>query len=270
MELRKGSICSGQTCLKKAPLILWLMDVMTSSTWHPLLSSRPLRIPRLFPFSYAYNSSFYLFFLFFWLAIIELEGVEDDGYEYLELIDLAMKGMLNVLKSCAKAKSVRRVVLASSMATVAFTGQPVNADDLLNETWFSVPNVCEELETLAEKAAWKFAEENGLDLVTTNVGCIFGPPLQPTINFSVGIILDLFKGPTYPNGYVIYVDVRDVANAHIQAFEIASANGRYGLVDSSPHFSDIIKIIRESFPNLKLAEKYVIVVVNPSNILVAW
>ncbi|GAB4860916.1 hypothetical protein Ancab_036077 [Ancistrocladus abbreviatus] len=168
------------------------------------------------------------------------------------LIDLAVKGTLNVLKSCAKAKSIRRVVLASLMAAVAFTRQPATADDLLHKTWFSVPS-----KTLAEKAAWKFAKENGLDLVTTNAGCIFGPPLQPTTNFSVGIILDLFKGPTYPNGYVIYFDVRDVANAHIQAFEIASASGRYCLVDSSPHFSDSIKIIRELFPNLKLAEKCV-------------
>ncbi|GAB4832312.1 hypothetical protein Ancab_006325 [Ancistrocladus abbreviatus] len=175
----------------------------------------------------------------------------------VELIDPAVKGTLNVLKACAKAKSVRRVVLTSSTAAVAYTGQPINADILVDETWFSVPSVCEKLETLAEKAAWKFAEENGLDLVTTNAGYIFGPPLQPTINFSVGIILDLFKGPTYPNGYVPNVDVRDVANAHIQAFEIASACGRYCLVDSSPHFSDIINILRESFPNLKLAEKCV-------------
>ncbi|GAB4860920.1 hypothetical protein Ancab_036081 [Ancistrocladus abbreviatus] len=178
-----------------------------------------------------------------------------------ELIDPVVEGTLNVLKACAKAKYVRRVVMTSSTAAVAYTGQPVNADVLVDKTWFSVPSVCEKLElwyplskTLAEKAAWKFAEENGLDLVTTNAGYIFGPPLQPIINFSVGIILDLFKGLTYPNGYVPNTDVRDVANAHIQPFEIASASGRHYLVDSSPHFSYIIKIIRESFPNLKLAE----------------
>ncbi|GAB4860915.1 hypothetical protein Ancab_036076 [Ancistrocladus abbreviatus] len=199
--------------------------------------------------------------IFHMASPVIFQGIKDPK---AELIDPAVKGTLNVLKSCAKAKSVRRVVLTSSMATVAFTGQPVNADVLVDEAWFSVPSACEELElwytlskTMAEKAAWKFVEENGLDLVTTNAGYVFGPPLQPTINFSVGIILDLFKGPTYANGYVIYVDVRDVANAHIQAFEIASASGRYCLVDSAPHFSDIIKIIRESFPNLKLAERCV-------------
>ncbi|GAB4832589.1 hypothetical protein Ancab_006604 [Ancistrocladus abbreviatus] len=192
---------------------------------------------------------------------ISFKGIKDPK---AELITPAVKGTRNVLKSCAKAKSIRRVVLTSSMAAVVFTGQLANADVLVDEAWFSVPSVCEELElwyplskTLAEKAAWKFAKENGLDLVTTNAGYIFGPPLQPTINVSVGIILDLFKGPTYPNGYVMYVDVRDVANAHIQAFEIALASGRHCLVDSSPHFSDIIKILRESFPNLKLAEKCV-------------
>ncbi|GAB4832150.1 hypothetical protein Ancab_006167 [Ancistrocladus abbreviatus] len=152
-----------------------------------------------------------------------------------ELIDPAVKGTLNVLKACAKAKSVKRVVLTSSTTVVAYTGQPVNANVLVDETWFSLWYPLSK--TLAEKATWKFAKKNGLDLVTTNAGYIFGP--------------------TYPNGYVPNVDVRDIANAHIQAFEIASSSRRYCLVDSSPHFSDIIKIIRESFPNLKLAEKCV-------------
>ncbi|GAB4832588.1 hypothetical protein Ancab_006603 [Ancistrocladus abbreviatus] len=179
---------------------------------------------------------------------VTFQGIEDPK---AELIDPAVKGTLNVLKSCAKAKSVRRVVLTSSMAAVVFTGQPINAEVLVDEAWFLVLSYPLS-KTLAEKAAWKFTEENGLDLVTTNAGYIFGPPFLMQVGYD-----DFGAGLTYSNGYVIYVDVRDVANAHIQAFEIASTSGRYCLVDSSPHFSDIIKIIHESFPNFKLAEKCV-------------
>lgn len=48
--------------------------------------------------------------------------------------------------------------------------------------------------TLAEQAAWKFAEKNGIDLVVMHPGFVLGPLLQPTLNFSSGAILDILKG----------------------------------------------------------------------------
>lgn len=47
--------------------------------------------------------------------------------------------------------------------------------------------------TLAEKAAWKFAEENGLDVVTLHPGYVIGPLLQPTLNLTSEALLDLIK-----------------------------------------------------------------------------
>ena len=63
----------------------------------------------------------------------------------VELIDPAVKGTLNVLRSCAKVPSIRRVVVTSSMASVAFTGQTLTPDVVVDETWFSDPTVCEKL-----------------------------------------------------------------------------------------------------------------------------
>jgi nucleoside-diphosphate-sugar epimerase len=51
------------------------------------------------------------------------------------------------------------------------------------------------------------------------------------------------------------VDVRDVANAHILAFEKPSASGRYCLVGRVIHCSEVIKMLRELFPDLNLPEK---------------
>lgn len=48
--------------------------------------------------------------------------------------------------------------------------------------------------TLAEEAAWKFAKENGIDMVTINPGLVIGPLLQPTVNTSVEPILKLING----------------------------------------------------------------------------
>ncbi|GMH04430.1 hypothetical protein Nepgr_006269 [Nepenthes gracilis] len=179
-----------------------------------------------------------------------------------ELIDPAVSGVLNVLKSCAKVASIRRVVVTSSLAAVSFNGKPLNADVTVDENWFSDPAFCEESKlwyylskTLAEQAAWKFAKENGIDLVVLNPGYVIGPLLQPTINLTVKTILDLIGAPTFPNTTYRWVDVRDVANAHIQAFEISSASGRYCLAACSSHFSEVTKILRQLFPHLRLPEK---------------
>ncbi|KAM5552184.1 hypothetical protein ABKV19_026850 [Rosa sericea] len=115
-----------------------------------------------------------------------------------ELLDPALKGTLNVLGSCVKVPSTKRVVITSSMAAVAFTGKPLAADVIIDESWFSDPAFCEETKlwymlskTLAEEAAWKFAKEKGIDIITINPGLAIGPLLQPTLNTSVQPILKL-------------------------------------------------------------------------------
>ncbi|KAL6327722.1 hypothetical protein AAG906_024691 [Vitis piasezkii] len=60
-----------------------------------------------------------------------------------QLIDPALKGTMNVLGSCAKAPSVKRVVVTSSMASVAFNGKHLAPDVLVDESWFSDPVFCE-------------------------------------------------------------------------------------------------------------------------------
>ncbi|KAJ3669249.1 hypothetical protein LUZ60_011199 [Juncus effusus] len=181
----------------------------------------------------------------------------------IELIDPAVKGTLNVLKSCAKAPSVQRVVLTSSMAAVEHNGKPKNPEVTVDETWFSNPEICEKSKlwyplskTLAEESAWKFCNENGIDLVTVNPGMVIGPLLQPTLNTSSAAILNLINGAeTFQNASVRWVNVKDVAMAHILAYENPSANGRYLLVERVAHYSEIVEIIRELYPSLSLPQK---------------
>jgi len=51
--------------------------------------------------------------------------------------------------------------------------------------------------TLAEEAAWKFVNENNIDMITINPGMVSGPFLQPEINESVEYILNVLNGNLY-------------------------------------------------------------------------
>ncbi|KAB1226406.1 Tetraketide alpha-pyrone reductase 1 [Morella rubra] len=179
-----------------------------------------------------------------------------------QLLDPAVKGTLNVLKSCAKSPSVKRVVLTSSIAAVAYNGRPRTPDVVVDETWFSDPEICKAVKqwhvlskTLAEEAAWKFSKEEGLDMVAINPAMVIGPLLQPTLNTSAGVISNLVNGAqVFPNLLLGWVNVKDVANAHIQAYEMPSASGRYCLVERVAHYSEIMRILRELYPSLQLPD----------------
>ncbi|KAL8480067.1 hypothetical protein ACS0TY_026848 [Phlomoides rotata] len=180
-----------------------------------------------------------------------------------ELIEPALKGTLNVLGSCAKTPSVKRVVLTSSVAAVAYNSKPRTPDVVVDETWWSDPEFCKQMQqwyvlskTLAEDAAWKFVEEKGIDMVTINPAMVIGPLLQPTLNTSSAAILNLINGSeTYPNASFGWINVKDVAYAHILAYENPSASGRYCLVETVAHFSEVVQILRKLYPNFKLPEK---------------
>jgi nucleoside-diphosphate-sugar epimerase len=60
---------------------------------------------------------------------------------------------------------------------------------------------------------------------------------------------------TFPNSLYRFVDIRDVANAHIQALEVPSATGRYCLVETVIHCSEVMKLLHKLYPTLCLPEK---------------
>ncbi|XP_019151155.1 PREDICTED: cinnamoyl-CoA reductase 1-like [Ipomoea nil] len=182
-----------------------------------------------------------------------------------ELVDPAVKGTLNVLESCVRIPSVKKVVVTSSMASIMCKRNPISPTDVVDETWYTDKEFAEEAKqwyflskVLAEEAGWKYAVENRIDLVSLHPALVIGPLLQPTLNFSSGVILDLVKEgkKALPTGIYPFVDVRDVANTHIQAFELPSASGRYCLVGITIYSSQILKIASGLFPSLSISDKY--------------
>jgi len=59
---------------------------------------------------------------------------------------------------------------------------------------------------------------------------------------------------TYRNAAFGWINMKDVANAHINAYEDALARGRYCLAERVMHFSELVNILRRMYPTLKIPD----------------
>ncbi|XP_068669464.1 cinnamoyl-CoA reductase 1-like [Aristolochia californica] len=177
-----------------------------------------------------------------------------------ELLGPAIEGTKKVL-AAAKESGVRRVVVTSSISAI-IPSPKWPADVVKGEGCWTDLDYCKQKElwypmskTLAEKAAWEFSKENGLDVVVVNPGTVMGPILPPTLNASMIMLLRLLQGcdEPYENFYMGSVHVKDVALAHILLYENSSASGRHLCLESIAHFSDFAAKVAELFPEYKVA-----------------
>jgi len=146
-----------------------------------------------------------------------------------EMIDDAVLGTENVLKSCKKA-GVKAVVLTSSMC--AASPGPYRPK-MINESHWSVSKLQKEKghyynasKTSAERHAVDFVAkmptESAFRLVRICPTFTVGPMLQPTVNSSMyrfAAICDGFHHKQIPNGSRSLIDVRDTAAHHVAAYE---------------------------------------------------
>lgn len=110
---------------------------------------------------------------------------------------------------------------------------------------------------VAEQAACQRAKEKGVDLVVVTPVLVMGPLLQPTINASIVHILKYLDGAvkTYTNAVQAYVDVRDVAMAHVLVYETPSASGRFLCAECVLHRGDVVDILAKLFPGYPLPSR---------------
>ncbi|CAK9208825.1 unnamed protein product [Sphagnum troendelagicum] len=197
-----------------------------------------------------------------------------------QLIDPAVKGTLNVLASCVKAHT-RKVVVTSSVAAVAYTPE-LKSTSVVDESWWSDSDYCQETswicqtsmiydaglawyfvsKTLAERAAWDFVKEKNLDMVFINPSMVLGPVLQGSKNTSNDIILDFLNGEhflnlqhMFRNSCIGCVGVKNVAMAHILAYESATATGCYICAEQLLHYADLVALLSKLYPTYPICAK---------------
>ena len=169
-----------------------------------------------------------------------------------ELIVPALEGTLRALKAAHKSK-VKKVVLTSSMGAMAYGHNKKYCD---NNDWTDTSkNVGAYIKskTIAEKAAWNFMNnqtEATFTMTTIHPGMVFGPLLSNDIEgISASLITKMMTGkfPALPDIYFTVVDVRDIANLHVQSLTNTQSDQKRIIATSHKgiSFLKISEILRE-------------------------
>jgi dihydroflavonol-4-reductase len=177
--------------------------------------------------------------------IVDVEDPQRD------LVDPALIGTRSVL-SAADAAGIKRVVLTSSAA--AITDEPENriyTEADWNEKSSLTRNPYYYSKTVAERAAWDFVEEESpsFDLIVINPTGVIGPSIGSGLSTTSSVIADLLNGGVYPaivDMTFPYVDVRDVAEAHVRAAERPEASGRYICSNELVSLQRTVDVLREN------------------------
>ncbi len=163
-----------------------------------------------------------------------------------ERVQSAIVQMKNVIRATREA-SVKRLIYTSSLTTIG--SPPENESRLADERDFYIPgtlpdNAYHEMKAAMENLALE-ASGVGYDIVILNPTLVLGPG---DIHLSTGEILLMFsrgKAKAIPPGILNVIDVRDAAEAHINAVRIGKSGQRYILGGSNYPIKEAAEIIAD-------------------------
>ncbi len=146
-----------------------------------------------------------------------------------DVIDPSIIGVENL---CAVMHDVKRIIHTSSVAAIRPTKYQ-NGQVLSNDDWCDDATVTSNGYGLAKSEAEKriraWAEGKDVRLVTIHPSVVFGPVLHKRhIEGSMSYLKHFVKGPPFVlDIHINFVDVRDVAVAHVNALDLGNDRQRY-------------------------------------------
>ena len=176
-----------------------------------------------------------------------------------DLIDPALIGTRNVLNAATRSGTVKRVVLTSSVAAVngdTIDMQEAGLEEFTEEHFNTTSSVSHQpysySKVIAEKEAWKLAEQQDKwNLVVINPSFVLGPPLSGSSDSeSLNLMKDILKGKFFmgaPDLHFGFVDVRDVADAHVIALEKEGLEGRHILAERTMSLFEMTRILKKLY-----------------------
>jgi len=148
-----------------------------------------------------------------------------------DLIKPAVAGTKKVLELAAQEESVKKVVLTSSFAAVGDTFDGTTVFDESHWSNLDNPNISayNKSKTLAEKTAWGFMDSvPSFTLTVINPVAVIGPMLSSDLGTSNLFVKKMLDGstPGNPRIHIGFVDVRDVARAHVDSMTNTKTDGK--------------------------------------------
>lgn len=240
----------------KGTLELWEADLLEQNAYHQAAEGADAIIHMASPFTLRF----------------------DDPEK--ELIQPALEGTRNVLAAANASSTVQKVVLTSSVAAIHGDNidQKEKGIEVLDETYFNQSSSVKHQpysysKVLAEKEAWKIAEaQSKWKLVVINPSFVMGPSLSKhSGSESLAFMQDMLGGKYRmgaPDLMFGYVDVRDVAKAHILALEKADAEGRHLLAERTASVLDLVEMLKDKYGDqyklpLMKAPKWLLLLIAP-------
>ncbi|KAK6501415.1 methylglyoxal reductase (NADPH-dependent) gre2 [Arthrobotrys musiformis] len=197
---------------------------------------------------------------------------------YVDLINPAVNGTVNLLKAAKEfaGPHLKRVVITSSFAAIVEPQEPGHTFDETQWNQHSV-NLAEAFKAdptnpskqipaneayraskaLAERSLWDFVktEKPSFEVAAINPVFVFGPVIHSvkdaeSINTSVFLLYKYIAGlnPKVEEGAApkAFVDVRDVADAHVRALEVEEAKGQRFLNVGGPFtWGEVVEVLRK-------------------------
>ena len=185
-----------------------------------------------------------------------ISGIKDPQRD---LVDPAVNGTRNALESANRTSSVKRVVLTSSVVSIygdAADLKEVDGDVFTEEHWNTTSSLSHQPYSFskveAERVAWEIADaQDRWDLIVINPGFVLGPSLTTASDSaSFATMKQLVDGTMRLGAPALelgVVDVRDVAQAHINAGYFPATSGRHICVSRSATMLELGRALAETF-----------------------
>jgi dihydroflavonol-4-reductase len=166
-----------------------------------------------------------------------------------DIIKPACEGVVHMMHAAAKC-TIKKVVMTSSVAAV---GSTLSRADVLDENTYNRGAVDPYFyaKTQSELKAWQLAEKLGIKLVTILPGGILGGGFfkhTPSTQLVDNLLYS--KIPVSLRGCQSFVDVSDVATAHLITYENEQAEGRYIATTASASMMELAGMMRRFRPKI--------------------
>ncbi|KAL4577646.1 hypothetical protein LXL04_013757 [Taraxacum kok-saghyz] len=183
-----------------------------------------------------------------------------------EIIKPTIEGVLSIIRSCVKAKTVKKLIFTSSAGTVNVHESQLPVYD--ESHWSDLEFIYSKKmtawmyfvsKTLAERAAMEETEKKNIDFISIIPTLVVGPFITPSFPPSLITALSLINGEESHYSIIKqgqYVHLDDLCESHIYLYENPEAKGRYICSSHDATIHQLAKMIKEKWPEYHVPTKF--------------